>query len=122
MDLINKLKNTFKMKVDWENDGVYALSNKCIYLMYIEPHEGTDWKYLIRIDYRKTFERWSVTWYEHEIADIADENKVKGLMNDIKIIIEYENRVIAKIPNDKEDNDFYYELNESVLEEMPLII
>lgn len=122
MDLINKLKNTFKMKVDWENDGVYALSNKCICLMYIEPHEGTDWKYLIRIDYRKTFERWSVTWYEHEIADIADENKVKGLMNDIKIIIEYENRVIAKIPNDKEDNDFYYELNESVLEEMPLII
>ncbi|MES5837971.1 hypothetical protein [Bacillus cereus group sp. MG11] len=122
MDLINEFKNTFKMKVDWENAGVYALSNKCICLMYIEPHEGTDWKYLIRIDYRKTFERWSATWYELEIADITDENKVKDLMHDIKIIIEYENKVVAKISNDKEGTDFYYELNEAVLEEMPLTI
>ncbi|MFJ8528547.1 hypothetical protein [Bacillus sp. NPDC094106] len=120
MDLINKLKDTFKMKVDWEVDCVYALSNESICLMYIEPHKGTDWKYLIRIDYLKTFDRWSVTWYEHEIKDIVDENEVINLMHDIRVIIEYENKVVMKVSNDKEVNNFYFELNESILEEMPL--
>lgn len=110
------------MKVDWENDGVYALSNECICLMYVEPHEGTDWKYLIRIDYLKTFERWSVTWYEHEIADITDENEVRNLIHDIRVISEYENEVVVKFSTDKEDNAFYYELDDSVLEGMPLTI
>ncbi|AFV21533.1 MULTISPECIES: hypothetical protein [Bacillus] len=122
MDLINEFKNTFKMIIDWENDGVYALSNECICLMYIEPHEGADWKYLIRIDYRKTFERWSATWYEHEIADITDANKVKDLMHDIKVIIEYENKVVVKTPNDGKGNDSHYALDDSVLEGIPMTI
>lgn len=124
MNLIGLLKEKFNLKQDWEIDGVGVYSNEEILLQCIEPHKGTEWKTLIRADYRETFDRWSVAWYDKYINNIYDAKEIEECLNDIDLILKNKNKVLIKTPTDDElyEEGYYYDLNDDELEKLNLSI
>lgn len=105
-DFVKQIINKFKLELDWKIDSVYQYSNDIILLQYIEPHNGTNNRYLIRIDYRKTFDRWSVAWYYRYFNDIEDIKE--DLINDIELIVKYEDKSITEFVNYTGEIDYEF--------------
>lgn len=62
--IIDILIKNFNLGFWEEFEGTHLLSNQILKVMLIEPHEGTDYKFILRADYPETFDRWSVCLYE----------------------------------------------------------
>lgn len=62
--MLEKLILEFNLFEEWKIDEVRTYTGCRILVQFIEPHEGTDWKYCIRAEHSEEFDRWSVVQFE----------------------------------------------------------
>ena len=83
---MEELVKQLNLKLNWEMDGVYAFENNDLYVQFINPHEGTDFEYVIRAEYKEDFDRWSNCVYETYSTDL--EKDLSEIISDLKEMIE----------------------------------
>ena len=83
---MKELVKQLNLRLNWEMDGVYAFENDTLYVQFINPHEGTDFEYVIRAEYKEDFDRWSNCVYETYSTDL--EKDLSEIISDLKEMIE----------------------------------
>ena len=83
---MEELVKQLNLRLNWEMDGVYAFENDDLYVQFINPHEGTDFEYVIRAEYKEDFDRWSNCVYETYSTDL--EKDLSEIISDLKEMIE----------------------------------
>lgn len=83
---MKELVKQLNLTLNWEMDGVYAFENDDLYVQFINPHEGTDFEYVIRAEYKEDFDRWSNCEYETYSTDL--EKDLSEIISDLKEMIE----------------------------------
>ena len=89
--MLNKIMQEFNLKHDWCSDyDVYVCKNDNLLIQFINPHNGTDWKYCLRADFPETLDRWGVCLFEKSFEynelDIVI-GKLKKFLNDKESIV-----------------------------------
>ena len=79
---MKELVKQLNLTLNWEMDGVYAFENDDLYVQFINPHEGTDFEYVIRAEYKEDFDRWSNCEYETYSTDL--EKDLSEIISDLK--------------------------------------
>ena len=79
------LVKQLNLRLNWEMDGVYTFENDDLYVQFINPHEGTDFEYVIRAEFKEDFDRWSNCVYETYSTDL--EKDLSEIISDLKEII-----------------------------------
>ena len=82
---MKELVKQLNLTLNWEMDGVYAFENDDLYVQFINPHEGTDFEYVIRAEFKEDFDRWSNCVYETYSTDL--EKDVSEIISDLKEMI-----------------------------------
>ena len=82
---MERLAKQLNLKLDWEMDGVYAFNNDALCVQFINPHEGTDFQYVVRAEYKEDFDRWSNCSYETYILDL--EKDLNSVISELKEMI-----------------------------------
>lgn len=82
---MKELVKQLNLRLNWEMDGVYAFENDDLYVQFINPHEGTDFEYVIRAEYKEDFDRWSNCEYETYSTDL--EKDLNEIISDLKEMI-----------------------------------
>lgn len=82
---MKELVKQLNLRLNWEMDGVYAFENDDLYVQFINPHEGTDFEYVIRAEYKEYFDRWSNCEYETYSTDL--EKDLSEIISDLKEMI-----------------------------------
>ena len=82
---MEELVKQLNLKLNWEMDGVYAFENDDLYVQFINPHEGTDFEYVIRAEYKEDFDRWSNCEYETYSTNL--EKDLSEIISDLKEMI-----------------------------------
>ena len=83
---MKELVKQLNLTLNWEMDGVYAFENDDLYVQFINPHEGTDFEYVIRAEFKEDFDRWSNCSYEVYSTDL--EKDLSEIISDLKEMIE----------------------------------
>ena len=83
---MEELVKQLNLRLNWEMDGVYAFENDDLYVQFINPHEGTDFEYVIRAEYKEDFDRWSNCEYETYSTDL--EKDLSEIISELKEMIE----------------------------------
>ena len=83
---MKELVKQLNLTLNWEMDGVYAFENDDLYVQFINPHEGTDFEYIIRAEYKEDFDRWSNCEYETYSTDL--EKDLSEIISELKEMIE----------------------------------
>ena len=83
---MKELVKQLNLRLNWEMDGVYAFKNNDLYVQFINPHEGTDFEYVIRAEYKEDFDRWSNCEYETYSTDL--EKDLSEIISELKEMIE----------------------------------
>ena len=83
---MKELVKQLNLTLNWEMDGVYAFENDDLYVQFINPHEGTNFEYVIRDEYKEDFDRWSNCVYETYSTDL--EKHLSEIISDLKEMIE----------------------------------
>ena len=83
---MKELVKQLNLRLNWEMDGVYAFENDDLYVQFINPHEGTDFEYVIRAEFKEDFDRWSNCVYETYSTDL--EKDLSEIISDLKEMIE----------------------------------
>ena len=79
---MEELVKQLNLRLNWEMDGVYAFENDDLYVQFINPHEGTDFEYVIRAEFKEDFDRWSNCVYETYSTDL--EKDLSEIISDLK--------------------------------------
>ena len=79
---MKELVKQLNLRLNWEMDGVYTFENDDLYVQFINPHEGTDFEYVIRAEYKEDFDRWSNCEYETYSTDL--EKDLSEIISDLK--------------------------------------
>ena len=79
---MKELVKQLNLTLNWEMDGVYAFENDDLYVQFINPHEGTDFEYVIRAEFKEDFDRWSNCVYETYSTDL--EKDLSEIISDLK--------------------------------------
>ena len=82
---MEELVKQLNLRLNWEMDGVYAFENNDLYVQFINPHEGTDFEYVIRAEFKEDFDRWSNCEYETYSTDL--EKDLSEIISDLKEMI-----------------------------------
>lgn len=82
---MKELVKQLNLRLNWEMDGVYAFENDDLYVQFINPHEGTDFEYVIRAEYKEDFDRWSNCEYETYSTDL--EKDLSEIISNLKEMI-----------------------------------
>ena len=82
---MEELVKQLNLRLNWEMDGVYAFENDDLYVQFINPHEGTNFEYVIRAEYKEDFDRWSNCEYETYSTDL--EKDLSEIISDLKEMI-----------------------------------
>ena len=82
---MKELVKQLNLRLNWEMDEVYAFENDDLYVQFINPHEGTDFEYVIRAEYKEDFDRWSNCEYETYSTDL--EKDLSEIISDLKEMI-----------------------------------
>ena len=82
---MKELVKQLNLRLNWEMDSVYAFENDDLYVQFINPHEGTDFEYVIRAEYKEDFDRWSNCEYETYSTDL--EKDLSEIISDLKEMI-----------------------------------
>ena len=109
---MDKLIKELELKLDWELDGVYVFSNDMLWVQFVYPHEGTEFKYMIRAEYKENFDKWSNCFYDELFTDL--EKELDLIILDLKKMIEEKDRILIK--SLKENGGVYYEINDNYIE------
>ena len=83
---MEELVKQLNLTLNWEMDEVYAFENDDLYVQFINPHEGTDFEYVIRAEFKEDFDRWSNCVYETYSTDL--EKDLSEIISDLKEMIE----------------------------------
>ena len=83
---MKELVKQLNLTLNWEMDGVYAFENDDLYVQFINPHEGTNFEYVIRAEFKEDFDRWSNCVYETYSTDL--EKDLSEIISDLKEMIE----------------------------------
>ena len=83
---MKELVKQLNLRLNWEIDEVYAFENDDLYVQFINPHEGTDFEYVIRAEFKEDFDRWSNCVYETYSTDL--EKDLSEIISDLKEMIE----------------------------------
>ena len=83
---MKELVKQLNLTLNWEMDGVYAFENDDLYVQFINPHEGTNFEYVIRAEYKEDFDRWSNCEYETYSTDL--EKDLSEIISELKEMIE----------------------------------
>ena len=83
---MKELVKQLNLRPTWEMDGVYAFENDDLYVQFINPHEGTDFEYVIRAEYKEDFDKWGNCSYEVYSTDL--EKDLSDMISDLKEMIE----------------------------------
>ena len=83
---MKELVKQLNLTLNWEMDGVYAFENDDLYVQFINPHEGTDFEYVIRAEFKEDFDRWSNCVYETYSTDL--EKDLSEIISELKEMIE----------------------------------
>ena len=83
---MEELVKQLNLRLNWGMDGVYAFENNDLYVQFINPHEGTDFEYVIRAEFKEDFDRWSNCVYETYSTDL--EKDLSEIISDLKEMIE----------------------------------
>ena len=83
---MKELVKQLNLRLNWEMDGVYAFENDDLYVQFINPHEGTDFEYVIRAAFTEDFDRWSNCVYETYSTDL--EKDLSEIISELKEMIE----------------------------------
>ena len=83
---MKELVKQLNLTLNWEMDGVYAFENDDLYVQFINPHEGTNFEYIIRAEFKEDFDRWSNCVYETYSTDL--EKHLSEIISDLKEMIE----------------------------------
>ena len=79
---MKELVKQLNLRLNWEIDEVYAFENDDLYVQFINPHEGTDFEYVIRAEFKEDFDRWSNCVYETYSTDL--EKDLSEIISDLK--------------------------------------
>ena len=79
---MKELVKQLNLRLNWEMDEVYAFENDDLYVQFINPHEGTDFEYVIRAEFKEDFDRWSNCVYERYSTDL--EKDLSEIISDLK--------------------------------------
>ena len=79
---MKELVKQLNLTLNWEMDGVYAFENDDLYVQFINPHEGTNFEYVIRAEFKEDFDRWSNCVYETYSTDL--EKDLSEIISDLK--------------------------------------
>ena len=79
---MEELVKQLNLRLNWEMDGVYTFENDDLYVQFINPHEGTDFEYVIRAEFKEDFDRWSNCVYETYSTDL--EKDLSEIISDLK--------------------------------------
>ena len=82
---MEELVKQLNLELNWEMDEVYAFENDDLYVQFINPHEGTDFEYVIRAEFKEDFDRWSNCVYETYSTDL--EKDLSEIISDLKEMI-----------------------------------
>ena len=82
---MKELVKQLNLRLNWEMDEVYAFENDDLYVQFINPHEGTDFEYVIRAEFKEDFDRWSNCVYETYSTDL--EKDLSEIISDLKEMI-----------------------------------
>ena len=82
---MEELVKQLNLTLNWEMDEVYAFENDDLYVQFINPHEGTDFEYVIRAEFKEDFDRWSNCVYETYSTDL--EKDLSEIISDLKEMI-----------------------------------
>ena len=82
---MEELVKQLNLRLNWEMDEVYAFENDDLYVQFINPHEGTDFEYVIRAEFKEDFDRWSNCVYETYSTDL--EKDLSEIISDLKEMI-----------------------------------
>ncbi len=104
---MNEFMEKLKLLKKWESDGICVLKNDFIMVQIIEPHEGSDFKWIIRADYEETFERWGVCFYEAKVDNL--DCNLNPIISDLRLMIARKDKLIES--HIKENGEIYYEIN-----------
>ena len=83
---MKELVKQLNLTLNWEMDGVYAFENDDLYVQFINPHEGTDFEYVIRAEYKEDFDKWGNCEYETYSTDL--EKDLSEIISELKEMIE----------------------------------
>ena len=83
---MKELVKQLNLELNWEMDEVYAFENDDLYVQFINPHEGIDFEYVIRAEFKEDFDRWSNCVYETYSTDL--EKDLSEIISDLKEMIE----------------------------------
>ena len=83
---MEELVKQLNLTLNWEMDEVYAFENDDLYVQFINPHEGTDFEYVIRAEFKEDFDRWSNCVYETYSTNL--EKDLSEIISDLKEMIE----------------------------------
>lgn len=84
---MERLVKQLSLSLDWEMDGVYAFSNDVLYVQFINPHGGTDFKYVVRSEYKEDFDKWGNCSYEVYFLDL--EKDLNRIISELKEMMLY---------------------------------
>ena len=79
---MEELVKQLNLRLNWEMGEVYAFENDDLYVQFINPHEGTDFEYVIRAEFKEDFDRWSNCVYETYSTDL--EKDLSEIISDLK--------------------------------------
>ena len=82
---MKELVKQLNLTLNWEMDGVYAFENDDLYVQFINPHEGTNFEYVIRAEYKEDFDKWGNCSYETYSTDL--EKDLGEIISDLKEMI-----------------------------------
>ena len=83
---MEELVKQLNLRLNWEMDGVYAFENDDLYVQFINPHEGTDFEYVIRAEYKEDFDKWGNCSYETYSTDL--EKDLSEIISELKEMME----------------------------------
>ena len=83
---MEELVKQLNLTLNWEMDEVYAFENDDLYVQFINPHEGTDFEYVIRAEFKEDFDRWSNCVYETYSTNL--EKDLSEIISELKEMIE----------------------------------
>ena len=83
---MEELVKQLNLRLNWEMDGVYAFENDDLYVQFINPHEGTNFEYVIRAEYKEGFDKWGNCSYEVYSTDL--EKDLSEIISELKEMIE----------------------------------
>ena len=109
---MDKLVDALELKLDWELDGIYVFSNDILVVQFVYPHEGTEFKYMIRAEYKENFDKWGNCFYDELFTDL--EKELDLIILDLKKMITKKDNILIKSLDD--NGEVYYEIDDDYIE------